>query len=525
MSDRSHSGRTLVLSLARHARGRLALVSLLHTAFWVQAPLSVALAAPLWTPIALGALLAPVRLLAHQRLRGSLRQRAIAWTATIALTRPIHTVPESDAEAAFWSAYIAEYALSTTIPLAIATSTTLALTLVILGRFIGAWTAIGAGALLTLAGLSLLIATRALAPRATAALDARQHVAVWLAAALRGGSEIRGPVAHRSYLARVREAVARWCVTENGFELRRDLARAVILVGIVAIATTVVSASSFLRAQLTQNTALVVAVAALFSAGYGAMRAVSDLWVTVEELARLDAILRGHGPTSIASAERLSSPPRAIVATELELRYGAQLALRAPALRLVLDGLVLVTGPNGAGKSTLAAAIAGLIAPSKGSIVFERDDRSTVACAAVERAHVALVSQEPVLIESLSVRENIALGAPEANDAEMLAVLRRLGIELSLDHRGGALSRGQRQRVGLARALLSEPSVLVLDEPDAWLDAEGRSRLYAVLREESARRAVVVVSHRDELRSIAREVVTINAEHHALSRSLRDETM
>jgi ABC-type bacteriocin/lantibiotic exporter with double-glycine peptidase domain len=513
--------------MAHHARGKLALVSLLHTAFWAQAPLSIALSAPLWTPIALGALLAPVRLLAHQHLRRSLRQQAIERTATIVLARPMHTVPESDAEAAFWSAYIAEYALSTTIPLAIATSTTLALTLAILGRFIGVWTAVGAGALLTLAGLSLLWSTHTLTPRATAALDARQHVAVWLAAALRGGSEIRGPIAHRSYLAHVREAVSRWCVTENDFERRRDLTRAAILSITVATAMGIVATSSFLRVQLTQNTALVVAVVALFSAGYGAMRAVSDLWVTVEELTRLDAILRGHVPTSTAVAEPLSSPPRAIVATELELRYGAHLALSAPSLRLPLDGLVLVTGPNGAGKSTFAAAIAGILVPSKGSIVFERDDGSTVNCAAIERSQVAFVPQEPVLIESLSVRENIALGAPEANDAEMLAVLHRLGIEVALDHRGGALSRGQRQRVGLARALLSEPSVLVLDEPDAWLDTEGRSRLYAALREESLRRAVVVVSHRDELRSIAREVVTITAEHHALASSTSwfDETM
>jgi ABC-type multidrug transport system ATPase subunit len=269
-----------------------------------------------------------------------------------------------------------------------------------------------------------------------------------------------------------------------------------------------------LRLDLTDNLASTVGIGALVSAGYGALRAMSDLWFSGEELKRLDGVLRGNAPPITQPASSLSARPTALVATGLEVRYGSHLALRAEDLRISLAGLVLVTGPNGAGKTTLAAAIAGILEPSAGTIAFTVGG-NVVPCTQVAREHVAMVPQQPVLIETLSIRENVRLAVPAASDEDLRAALMRVGFEPSLDHPAGSLSRGQRQRVGLARTLLSNPLVLVLDEPDAWLDTEGRTLLIRVLIEESERRAIIVVSHRAELREIARCVVSISGGHTA----------
>jgi ABC-type transport system involved in cytochrome bd biosynthesis fused ATPase/permease subunit len=512
--ESAHSGRALVRALALAAGPRLALVSALHTLWWTQAPLALALSAPVWLPLAIGAALSPLRMLAQQSLRASLRDNALAHSAARALRRPRHAVPESDAEAAFWSAHIAEYAVSTTVPLAVATAVTLALSLALVARALGATITLALLSLLAIAAIATLLSTRALSPRATAAVDARQHAAVWLAAALRGGSEIRGPAAHRAYLAHVRDAVLAWCRAENGFELRRDLSRiAIVLLATLVALRVAPSLAPSLQQDLSQNLPSTVALVALFPAGYGALRAASDLWVTFEELRRLDAVLGTDAPR-VEPPRALPARPEAIVAEGVALRYGEHLAFRADSLRIPLDSLTLVTGPNGAGKSTLAAAIVGVLAPSEGVLAFECAGER-VPCGAILREQTALVPQEPTLIETLSIRENMTLAAPTASDAQLRAALARVGVERALEHRAGELSRGQRQRVGLARALLTNPLLLVLDEPDAWLDAAGRALLLSVLREESQRRAVLVVSHRDELRAIAGTVLAIDAEHRA----------
>ncbi len=510
----THSGRALVRALVRVAGFKLGVVSLLHTAWWIQAPVAIALRAPGWVPIALGALLSPARLLAQQSLRRVLRREALARSAAQALARPMHAVPESDTEAAFWSAHIAEYAVSTTVPLAAATSVTVACSLAIFARATGVTATALLVALLVGASIATLFATHKLTPRANAAVDARQHTAVWLAAALRGGSEIRGELAHAAYLDRVRAAVRAWCVADDALELRRDLARAAIAVIAVTLAVALAPwIAPSLRLDFSEHLPSTVALLALLPAGYGALRAMSDLWVTVEELRRLDRVLTADAPLHPRDA-LLSSRPIALRAEGLALRYGAHLALEAGSLSVATDGLVLVTGPNGAGKSTFAAAITGAHTPSAGTLCFVTHEEST-RCMDVDRSQIALVPQEPALIEALSIRDNMTLAAPSAADELLTRALARVGLDHPLDHLVGDLSRGQRQRVGLARALLTDPLVLVLDEPDAWLDARGRAQLLDVLREESTRRSVVVISHRDELRAIAKTVVAVSSDHRA----------
>ena len=516
----SHAGRALVWALGSESSSRLALVALLHTAWWVQAPLLVAAGAPAWAALVGGVLLAPLRLVANHRARAVLRRSALERSARQCLRRPLHAVAESDGEAAFWSAHIAEYALSTSLPSVVGTTVAIALCLAMIGSALGALLTALLLALLAAAGLVLLVSTHALGARAAGALDARQRAVLWLSAALRGGSEIRGAIAHDAYVAHVREAVRGWCAADDALELRRDLSRVGIVVAVIAaafgLAPWAVRAAG--RGAIEWSSLSIVtatALVTLMAAGYGALRAASDLWISSEELRRLDQVLRGAHAPLVEGRTRLAERPSWLCSEGLELSYGADVALRAERLRVSLGGILLVTGPNGAGKTTLVAAITAMLAPSKGSLSFELSSGARVSCADVAREQVAFVRQEPALIESLSIRENMALVVPAASDEALRAALDRVGIDHALDHRLGALSRGQRQRVGLARALVSEPLVLVLDEPDAWLDREGRARLSALLREESARRAVIVVSHRDELREHSASVVAVDAEHRA----------
>lgn len=170
-----------------------------------------------------------------------------------------------------------------------------------------------------------------------------------------------------------------------------------------------------------------------------------------------------------------------------------------------LDGITLeargaefisIVGPSGCGKTTLLKVIAGLLKPTSGSVTFATPpDAQTL--------RTALVFQDHGLLPWYDVLENVALGLrfQQGDRAAALKLARQfvvqVGLERFLHHKPGALSIGMRQRVGIARAFLSNPEVLLLDEPFGSLDAQTR----LVLQEEllriwqEHRKLVVHVTH------------------------------
>jgi PrtD family type I secretion system ABC transporter len=213
-------------------------------------------------------------------------------------------------------------------------------------------------------------------------------------------------------------------------------------------------------------------------------------------------------PAGALSAERLSwTPPgaeRAAVAdVTLKIEPGAVLAL---------------VGPNAAGKSTLGRLFAGAIRPESG--VVRLDDAELAAWEGAQLGRAIGYLPQDVALFPGTIRDNIARFG-DATDKEVIAaaqaalaheMILRLpqGYQTRIDEGSGCLSGGQRQRVALARALLFDPPVLVLDEPNASLDADGEAALFrCVIAARERRRTVVLITHSTALVRIADYVATM----------------
>lgn len=179
----------------------------------------------------------------------------------------------------------------------------------------------------------------------------------------------------------------------------------------------------------------------------------------------------------------------------VRLGYAPKVVLDDVTLAIADRDFLVLQGPNGGGKTTLMRLVAGLMQPAAGEVV--RRDGLTIGYLpqrrAVDRAFPITVGR--VVLSGLAVRKRIWQTYDRRQRERADAVMRRLGIDGIADRSIDALSGGQWQRTLLARALVSEPALLLLDEPDTHLDADTRTLLYDVVEEESQHRAVVIVSH------------------------------
>ncbi len=181
--------------------------------------------------------------------------------------------------------------------------------------------------------------------------------------------------------------------------------------------------------------------------------------------------------------------------------YGERTALDGIGLELTRGETLLVLGPNGAGKTTLLRILATLLRPSGGEV-------RALGCRIPEetwklRGRIGFLGHEPLLYRDLSGRENLRFHARlhgvrgEAGEARIAELLAAVGMERRADERVAELSAGMRQRLAICRCVLHEPELLLLDEPDSNLDAEGRE-LARTLIGPGEGRTRVVVSHDPE---------------------------
>jgi ATP-binding cassette subfamily B protein len=191
----------------------------------------------------------------------------------------------------------------------------------------------------------------------------------------------------------------------------------------------------------------------------------------------------------------------------VELRYegAGRPALRDVSLDVPAGVTVALVGATGSGKTSVAGLVARLYDPTAGRVTIDGADLREVAVGSVREA-VALVSDEPFMF-SATVAENIAYARPSATREEIEAAARRAqahdfilrladGYDTRVGERGLTLSGGQRQRLAIARALLADPRVLILDDATSSVDASTEQEIKRGLREAMAGRTTFVIAHR-----------------------------
>lgn len=215
-----------------------------------------------------------------------------------------------------------------------------------------------------------------------------------------------------------------------------------------------------------------------------------------------------------------ATPSVTTTATGLELRdlhftYGvSQSVLKGVTLTLPERGLIAITGESGSGKTTLLQLLLRFITPQQGAIVIAGQLLNALSETELH-TRVAYVPQGTDLLSG-SVRDNLLLGR-DYSDAQLWRVLARVylketvealpgRLDYTLQEDGSGLSGGQRQRLAVARALLSEPQLLLLDEPSANLDEQSERVLIETLTQSAQTRLVVVVTHQPALVRAATQV-------------------
>jgi ATP-binding cassette, subfamily B, bacterial len=306
---------------------------------------------------------------------------------------------------------------------------------------------------------------------------------------------------------------------------------------------------SRLQARFDGLIGVVTAIATALVIGFGVVRVAQgalspgDLVVLATYVRRLNSPLRGIAregtkvSRTMARADRIaeilaadelvedrpgaySGPPAhgAIALEGVSFRYAADRpVLDEVDLRVPAGSSVAIMGESGAGKSTIGALIVRLYDPAIGRVLIDGRDARDCSLTWL-RAQIGVVLQDTVLFTG-TVEDNIAYGT-DASRERIVAAARAVaadrfirglpdGYETELGPQGVGLSGGQRQRIGLARTLVRDPRILVLDEPTTGLDAESEATVIAGLRALVSGRTTILITHSLELAAGADEVIVL----------------
>ncbi len=200
--------------------------------------------------------------------------------------------------------------------------------------------------------------------------------------------------------------------------------------------------------------------------------------------------------------------------------HGSTPQLMQQSMRIPAGELTVIVGPSGAGKTTLLDLVAGLLEPDEGRILIDGVPLAEIDHRAWRRL-IGYVPQESLLVNE-SVLRNITLGEPGLDEAAVRHALESAdawdfvaglpeGVHTSIGERGGLLSGGQRQRLALARALVHQPRLLILDEATSNLDAESERAVLQTIEQLKGELTLLAVTHGDSLVDIADGVYRMSA--------------
>jgi putative ABC transport system ATP-binding protein len=215
-------------------------------------------------------------------------------------------------------------------------------------------------------------------------------------------------------------------------------------------------------------------------------------------------------------------PPLAVENVVKRFRQGRETvhALSGISLQVSAGQFVAVMGASGSGKSTLLHLMAGLATPNDGRVLVNGRDLAAMndrELTLFRRRHIGLVFQAFNLIPTLTAEENIALPLmlegrkPCEVKMKVEELLHRLGMTARRDHRPDALSGGEQQRVAIGRALVSEPAVILADEPTGNLDSTNSKAVCELLRDLSMihNKTIIMVTHEPSVAAYAMEVAVL----------------
>ncbi|WP_055478685.1 thiol reductant ABC exporter subunit CydC [Sphaerimonospora mesophila] len=356
------------------------------------------------------------------------------------------------------------------------------------------------------AGLVLPAGTAAAARRWSARLaPARAELAARVADLVHGAADLTACGARDQAIDAAMASDTRLARLERG---RARINAVALAVGMLAQGLTVVAVVLIAQAAAVDR----VATAVLALTSLVAFEPVLPLAAAGERFAGVLAALRrlreiAATPPAVAAPATPAPPPEPPLTVEIEnlvVRHGdREPALKGVDLTLTPGRRVAVIGPSGAGKSTLLAALMRTVDIESGEIRVNGVDIRAFAPDDV-RARMTGLTQDPYVFQA-SLRDNMRLAGPEASDAELARAVRRArldgwaertGWDAVLGEDGRTVSGGQLQRLALARALLFDPPVLLLDEPAEALDEETADLLMADLLDATRGRTTLLVTHR-----------------------------
>jgi branched-chain amino acid transport system ATP-binding protein len=192
----------------------------------------------------------------------------------------------------------------------------------------------------------------------------------------------------------------------------------------------------------------------------------------------------------------------------LVIRYGGIAAVQGVDLSIGVGETVAIVGPNGAGKTSLLSAIAGIVRPSAGMIRVGGKPLAELALSDVVRQGIALVPEGRNIFGSLTVMENLRLGATVRRDASIASDIDRIFGDFPIlgerrDQPAGQLSGGEQQMLAIARAMLSKPRLLMLDEPSLGLAPAIIDKVYELLRQIRSQGVSLLIVEQNASRAFA----------------------